>query len=173
MYWSIQVGRVCSLRENILQSNCMLPVQSYITHRCLHIKSCLKREIWPLHLDMLPCNPKIGVRFSHLVIWGSFLLPLCYMVLITCCIPPSHNIRILLLCVQLVLLAMLVVLVIYWEVSFSEHLHHMTVLALDMDDSVDFLASYDQIIAKLPLHIRSLICLHTFLYNSISLIYQV
>ena len=61
-------------KKQILKRNCVLPVQSDMTHQCWHEKSCLKREIRPLHLDVFPCNPKIGVRFSHLVLWSNFLL---------------------------------------------------------------------------------------------------
>ena len=41
-----------------------------------------------------------------------------------------------------------------------------------MSDYLAFLVSYDQIVAKITLSIRGLICLHTFLYNSISLLYH-
>ena len=67
---------------------------------------------------------------------------------------------------------MLIVILTYRPVSFSEHLHHMSVLALDMDDVVDFSVSYDQIGENIPLHIQVLICLHNFLYNPISLLYH-
>ena len=62
-------------------------------------------------------------------------------------------------------------LVKYQEVSFSEHLHHMSILALDMANAVDFLVSYYQIGANLPLSIVALICVHTALYNPITLLY--
>ena len=61
-------------RENILQRERVLQVKLDMTHQCWRVKSCLKREIWPLHLDMLKCNPKTGVPFSHLFLWGHFLL---------------------------------------------------------------------------------------------------
>ena len=132
----------------------------------------MKREIWPLNLDMLPCNQKIGVRFSHIVLWVNLLFPFFLMVLITWCLTPSHNIRIFLLCVQLFSLFPLVILVVYRVVSFSENMRHLSVLTLDMVDSVAWLVSCDGISVKLPLHIRALICLHNFFYNYISLLYH-
>ena len=89
-----------------------------------------------------------------------------------CCISPSHNTSIFLLCVQFILLALLVVLVTYLAVSFSEHLHHMSILDLAMYDAVDFSVSYDQIGANTPLNILALISLHTFFYNYVSLLYH-
>ena len=89
-----------------------------------------------------------------------------------CYLPSKHNMIIFLLCLQFVLLALLVVLVTYRVVSFSEHLHHMSVLTLDMADAVDFLVSYDQIGARIILHIQALICLHTVLIHTISLLYH-
>ena len=75
---------------------------------------------------------KIGIWFSHLVLWGRFLLTLCIMGLSTCCLPALHNIRNFLLCVCFVLLTPLAVLETYRSVSFSEHLDHMSFLILDM-----------------------------------------
>ena len=75
-------------KKNILYRNCVLPGFKDIRHRCRRVKSCLKREIWPLDFDMLPCNPKIGVHFFHLVLWGHFLLALCLIGLCTCCLTP-------------------------------------------------------------------------------------
>ena len=66
------------------------------------------------------------------------MLPLRVLVLSKGCISTSHNIIIFLLYVQFVLLAMLVVLLTYRAVSFSEHLQYMSVLDLDMADTVDF-----------------------------------
>ena len=134
----VHIFKACSLSINILQRNCLLPFQSDITNQCLRAKSCLKHEIWPLYFDMLPCNTQMCVRFSHLVLWDHLLFPFCIMLLSTCCITPSYNKIIFLLCVQLVLLNLLVVLVTYREVSFSEHLHHMSALALYMVDAVNF-----------------------------------
>ena len=51
------------------------------------------------------------------------------------------------------LLDLLVVLVKWLVVSFYEYLHHMSVLALYISDTVDFSVSYDQIGANLTLHI--------------------
>ena len=130
--------KVFSILKIILKCKSLLLVQSDMTHQCHRVKSCLKREIWPLHLDMLICNPKIYVRLFHLILWDNFLLKLCLMRLSTCCITPLHNIIILLLCVQFVLLPLLVVLVAYQEGSFSGHLNHTPVLALDMAYAVDF-----------------------------------
>ena len=135
--------KVCFLRKNILHSNCVLPVQSDMKQQCWRVKSCLKREILPLHLDMLTCNPKIGAHFSHIFMWGHFLLPLCLTGLITCCPPPLNNTRISLLGLQFILLATLVVMVKYGKISFSEHLHYISVLELDMADSVAFWVSYE------------------------------
>ena len=81
----------------------------------------------------------------------------------TCCLPLLHNIIILLLGIQFILLYMLVDLVMYQAVSFSVHLHHMSVLALDMADAVNVLVSYDRIGARVILHIRALICLYIVL----------
>ena len=61
---------------------------------------------------------KIGVRFSHLVLWGHFLLPFCLMGLSMCCLPPYHDIIIFLLYIQFILLTPLVVLVTYQSVCF-------------------------------------------------------
>ena len=72
----VNILEVYYLRENTLNRNRVLVVQSDITHWCLCVKSCLKREIWPIHLDMSQCNPKMGAHFYHFVLWGHFLLPL-------------------------------------------------------------------------------------------------
>ena len=74
--------------------------------------------------------------------WGDLLFPLCLMGLSMCCLPPLRNIRILILCVQFVLLSPLVVLVTYLAVSFSGHLHHMSFLSLDTADAVAFSVFY-------------------------------
>ena len=121
---------------------------------------------------MLPCNPKVGVHFSHIVLLGNFLFQLCVMGKSTCCTPPFYNITFLLLCVQFVLSTPLVGTVMYQLISCSEHLYHMSVLELDMADAVIFLVSYEQIGAIIFLHTRSLIRLHTVLYIPIFLIYQ-
>ena len=75
-----------------MQRNCVLLVYLDKPHQCRRIKLCLKCEIWPLHLDMFPCNPKTGVCFHHLVMWGNLLLLLCLIGLITWCILPLYNI---------------------------------------------------------------------------------
>ena len=118
------------------------------------------------------CNPKVVVSFYRLVLWSHFLLSFWLMGLSTYFLTPLHNIRIFLLCVQLFSLFLLVILVVYQVVSFSENMCHLSVLTLDMVDSVAWLVSCDGISVKLSLHIRALICLHNFLYNYISLLYH-
>ena len=85
------------------------------------------------------------------------------MVLRTYCIPPSHNIRIFLLCIQFFSFVPLEMMVMYRAVSFSEYMHHMSILDLDMVDAVGSLVSYDQIGEKLPLRIWTLICLSLYI----------
>ena len=46
----------------------------------------------------------------------------------------------------------------------------MSVLDMDMADAVYFSVSYDQIGANNPLHIRALVCLHTFFNKYVSLL---
>ena len=140
-------------KKNTLQRNCVLLVHSYMKHWCRRVKLCLKREIWPLHLDMLPCNQKLVHVFLILFCGGNLLLPLCLMVLSTCGIPPLNTIKNFLLWVHIILLDPLVVLVTYWAVWFSGHLHHMSFLALDMAYAVAFLVFYEQICASIILHI--------------------
>ena len=159
--------------KNILQSECVLLVQTDTTHRRRRIKLYLKREIWPLHLDMLPCNPKMGVHFSHLILWGHFFFPLFLTGIGTYCLLPSHNIRIFLLCVKFYLLAMLVVLVMRRSVSFSWNLHYMSFLELDMANDVAFPVFYYWIGAGFLLRIWALICLHIILYSPISFLYHI
>ena len=55
--------------------------------------------------------------------------------------------------------------VIYRAVSFSEYMHHMSILDLDIIDAVASLVSYDQIGEKIPLPIWTLICLSLYIYN--------
>ena len=66
--------KVFYLRTNVLKRDCVIPVHPDMKHWCLHVKSCLKRKILSLHLDMFPCNPKIGVSFSPLFYVDSFLV---------------------------------------------------------------------------------------------------
>ena len=49
---------------------------------------------------------------------------------------PSHNIIIFLLCIKFFSFVPLAMMVTYRAVSFSEHLHHISILALDMVDAV-------------------------------------
>ena len=167
-----QTFKVHSLRKYILQHDFVLPVHSDITHRCWRIKSCRRREIYALYLDMLPCNPKINLHFYHLVMWGNFLLSLCFKGLGKCFLPPYHNIWIFLLCVQFDLLTLLVVLVACWSVSFYGHLHHMYFLDLDLAYAVDFLVVYNWIGKEIILHIQALIGLHIVLCITILLSYK-
>ena len=125
-------------KKNILHRYCVLVVQSDMTHQCRNVKSCLKLEIWQLNLDMLPCNPEIGVHYSHLVLWGRFWLPLYLMVIGTCCLSPSRNIIIFLLYAKFDSLVLWIMLVTCWSASFSGNLRHMYVLVLFMADVVDF-----------------------------------
>ena len=122
---------------------------------------------------MLPCILKIGANFSHLVLWGHFLLRLFLMVLGMCCLPHYHNIRIFLLCAQLSSLTPFIMLVTCQLVSFFGHLHHMSFLVLDMADAVEFLLFYYLIGAGIILHILELICLHIFWCNPIQYLYQI
>ena len=41
------------------------------------------------------------------------------------------------------LLALLVVLVTYQVISFSDHMHHIPIVALDMADAVNILVYYE------------------------------
>ena len=87
---------------------------------------------------MLPCNPKIGVRFSHIVLWGHLLLMLCVMGLSIFFLPPLYDIRTFQLYIQIFLISPLVLLVAYLSVSFYGHLHYMSNLMLYMSYAVDF-----------------------------------
>ena len=60
-----------------------------------------------------------------------------------CCLPPLHNIKNSLLCVQLALFTLLIVMVTCQLVSFSGHLYHMSSLDLDMADVMAFLVFYN------------------------------
>ena len=121
--------------------------------------------------NILPCNPKIAVHFSHLVMPGQFLLKLCLIGLVMCCISPSHNISVLLLCAQFSSLALWLILVTCRSVSFFGHMQHMSSLVLDIADTVDFLLFYYLIGTGIILHTLELICLHIFWYNPISWLY--
>ena len=117
---------------------------------------------------MLPYNPKIGVHSYHLVMWGQFLFPLYLMVLVICCLPPSLNISIFLLCAQFDSLVPWIIMVACQSVSVSGHLQYMSFLVLDMDDALSLLVFYALIGAGILLHIIELICLDIFSNNTIS-----
>ena len=89
----------------------------------------------------------------------------------TCCLPPLHNIIIFLLCVQFFT---------HSVVSDGDVLSGLIVWAsspyvlsgAEYGRFCGFLVFYDLIGARIILHIWALICLHTVLYNPISLLYH-
>ena len=153
--------KVFSLRKNIPQRYCVLPVHSDVTHRFRHVKSCLKHEIWTLHLDLLPCNPKNWCTFFSSCSVGSFLVAILLngtKHVLSTPLPWYNNFPI----IHSIHFTHSVGSVGDISISlFSGHLHHMSVLSLNIADSVAFFVYYEWIGARLLLHVQARICLYT------------